>query len=194
MNGVFSRTVCAGAPLGLAPRGRHAAQAPLCWPNKDAGTTLDYAVDFSALLAEEPTTQTLSDATVVVQPAIAGGLVASNIECSGNLVTFLLTGGVPGLKSVVTVTAQTSGGLVLTAAVQISVSAAPMLDYPDPFYTALAAATAARQAADQSLEQAVTAMQGQIATLQAQATALTNAVTALGGTVAPAAFDNATFG
>ena len=88
----------------------------MSWPNKNAGDTLDYAVDFSALLLEEPTTQTLINATIVVQPAIAGGVTASNVTCSGNLVMFLLAGGVPGLKSVLTVAAQTSGGLVLTAA------------------------------------------------------------------------------
>jgi hypothetical protein len=123
MSGAIARTVQPGLPLGLAPRGLNAAPMPLSFPNKEAGKTLDYAVDFSQELAGNP--GVIVAFVVVALPVGPGSLVFSNQNFVGMVASFFVGGGVAGMNYTLTVTASLADGRAVPANVNLYVLPAP---------------------------------------------------------------------
>ncbi|MDD2794345.1 hypothetical protein [Acidocella sp.] len=121
MSGTLGRTVYAGTPVGLAPRGRAASVLPLAWPNANVGEALDYTVDFSRELAGG-TDIVLATATVAISPS--GSLVASAPVISGLAASFALSGGLAATGYVVTVSATLASGKAPSAQVLFYVNPA----------------------------------------------------------------------
>ncbi len=122
MPGLIPRLVTPGMPAGLAPAGRAASPLPLVFPNKQAAEALDYAVDFSAALAD--TGDSLSSFTVAITPATSPPLAetappAPPPYATATMAVFFLSGGLAGAEYTVTVTAITAGGRTLQAAASL---------------------------------------------------------------------------
>ncbi|MGH7080145.1 MAG: hypothetical protein ACREFU_18865 [Acetobacteraceae bacterium] len=88
------------------------------WPpsygGKPAAAFLDYAYSFASEIAANEPTDTISVATVAIDPA-DGSLGASAVADAAGVVTFWLAGGIPGTTYALPVTARMTSGRVLVS-------------------------------------------------------------------------------
>jgi hypothetical protein len=119
------RTVALGTYLGLAPRGRQPTPAPLRWPNKGAGETLDFSIDASVLLMDAGGDTINLVSPPAILPNDYGGLSPVSQSFSGGVVTFWFNQGITGEDYTVTATIVLASGRVLSPVVRLYVSAAP---------------------------------------------------------------------
>ena len=104
----MSGTISLGDTLGLAPRGRVAAPAPMRWPNKNPGDKITLSLDLNDALAAGDTISAV--AAPVINPASTGDLTAATPQIASNVVNITFSAGNPGTDYGVTLSIQTAAG------------------------------------------------------------------------------------
>lgn len=119
------------------PRGSLAvAPAPLNWPTKDPGDTLDYIIDISpAIIGNEG--DAIATLDVTVSPANPGDLVVQSTTTDGSRIVLWLTEGQAGTVYTITFSISTASGRFLERSVLLPVL---MLSTPSVPTTAIVTA------------------------------------------------------
>lgn len=119
------------------PRGSLAvAPAPLNWPTKDPGDTLDYIIDISpAIIGNEG--DAIATLDVTVSPAKPGDLVVQSTTTDGSRIVLWLTEGQAGTVYTITLSISTASGRFLERSVLLPVL---MLSTPSVPTTAIVTA------------------------------------------------------
>ncbi len=116
--------------FGPFPRGTwQTVPAPLTWPVKDPGDTLDYVVDLSRVLAGD-VGDGVATLDVAISPANSGDLSLASSRADGDLAILWLTAGLAGTTYAVTVVVGTQGGRTLSRTIGLTVLT---LATPAPF-------------------------------------------------------------
>jgi hypothetical protein len=120
----------AGTPPAPSPSrtlyidGRARPPAPLAWPNMTPGSTLDFAVDYTAWLADALGGQagSINQASIGVAISGDGQLVTVSRSFVGNALIFVFTGGTAGAQYGFSIIVSTTAAPNLTLALQITLT------------------------------------------------------------------------
>ncbi len=116
--------------FGPFPRGTwQTVPAPLSWPVKDPGDTLDYVVDLSRALAGD-TGDAVATLDVAISPNNTGDLSLAFSRADGDQAILWLTGGIAGTTYAVSVVVGTQSGRTLSRTIGLPVMT---LATPEPF-------------------------------------------------------------
>jgi hypothetical protein len=96
--------------------------APLVWPVKDPGDTLDYVFDIAPALTANPG-DTISTIDVAISPDAVGDLSLMSAAADGTRAVLWLSGGQALTTYVVTLTIATAGGRTLARSIALPVAA-----------------------------------------------------------------------
>jgi len=117
------------------PRGPNVPPAaPLAWPAKDPGDTLDYVFDISPALTANPG-DTIATLDVATSPSEPGDLALASSTADGAWAVLWLTGGQPQTTYTVTVTITTAGGRALARSIALPVVALASVPAPQSALT-----------------------------------------------------------
>ncbi|WP_298213991.1 hypothetical protein [Acidocella sp.] len=103
--------------------------APLAWPAKDPGDTLDYVFDISPALTADPG-DAIASLDITIGPANVGDLQLVSAAADGPRAILWLSGGQSQTNYTVTVTARTNGGRILVRTISLPVVALASLPTP----------------------------------------------------------------
>lgn len=112
------------------PRGPQVPPAaPLAWPPKDPGDTLDYVFDIAPALTANPG-DGISALNVTISPDQPGDLDLASASVDGARAVLWLTGGQAGVNYTVTVNVTTGGGRTLARSIALPVVALASVPAP----------------------------------------------------------------
>ena len=115
-----ARVVVVGG-FGPFPRGTwQTVPAPLAWPVKDPGDTLDYVLDLSRALAGD-VGDGIATLDVAIAPNNTGDLTLAFARADGDQAILWLTGGLAGTVYAVTVVVGTHSGRTLSRTIGLPV-------------------------------------------------------------------------
>jgi hypothetical protein len=108
--------------------------APLAWPAKDPGDTLDYVFDISPALTANPGDM-IATLDVAISPADPGDLTLASASADGAWAVLWLTLGQPQTTYTVTITITTTGGRTLARSIALPVVALASVPAPQSALT-----------------------------------------------------------
>lgn len=108
--------------------------APLAWPAKDPGDTLDYVFDIGPALTANPG-DTIGTLDVNISPNAPGDVTLASSTADGALAVLWLTAGQPLTSYTVTVNITTTGGRTLARSISLPVIALAAVPAPSSALT-----------------------------------------------------------